>query len=312
MKTATNLLARAWPALLLSVLTMTACKAVAPGSREDPAGGSVAPPSVTTTPSEEEGALALVNGVPITDADVDQALRSKAKGHSPELDPKARASVVETLIRQELVYQRAKSLGLDKNERYQAELRRLEAAARAFRRQGVQEAFYRHEMETRVKVTDEEARAFFDENTDRLATEVHILQILARTEDDITEAERKLKAGEAFEDVVAARFRTIPPSGPKPWDLGFIRWKQMPEPWRDVVFELEPGSVSGILRGTNSRFWILKVLDKRKVPDATFEALKPMIMADLEASKLREARSAIDRELRDAATIIRTGVAREP
>lgn len=290
-------------ALLLALVLDVSCKGD-PATTAPPAAPPEQGAAKKSAPAEAAGGvLATVNGVPIYDVDVDQALRTHKR--PPSTDPAIRNGVVETLIRQELAYQHAVSLGLDKNERYQRELQRLEAAARAYKREGIQDALYKREMEARAVVGDDEVRAFYEANGPRLRAEIHIYQIMARNEDDIVEVDRKLKGGEDFDAVALARFRTPPPGGKKPWDLGYLRWKQMPEPWRDIVFDLKPGQTSGIIHGEGGRFWIVKVVDRKDVADATLDSLKPMITDDLRNQKLRVARTALDQELRSAATIQR-------
>ena len=61
--------------------------------------------------------------------------------------------------------------------------------------------------------------------------------------------------------------------------------------------------MSGIIRGPNKRFWIIKLIDKREDPATTLESSKPMIVAVLKNAKFEELREKTERDLRTKATI---------
>ncbi len=91
------------------------------------------------SPKSTEGVLATVNGTPIGEADVHFALSSG--GHKKEIPPEHRKNVLETIIRRELIYQRAIEIGLDANPGYQEKLRRMEAQINAFKRNDLAKLF---------------------------------------------------------------------------------------------------------------------------------------------------------------------------
>lgn len=244
--------------------------------------------------------VVTVNGIPITEAD----LRAESRG-GHQGDGAARvAASVDTVIRDELAAQRAAELGLDADPKYRAELRQLEAQVAAFRRGKLSDAYYAKELAKKATVTDAEARKYFDDNAVRIRTEIHVWQILLRDEVEIEQAARDLAAGTPFEEVAGRRFAKLADTSARPWDLGYLRWNQLPEVWRDVVYGLDQGQTSGVLRGANGRFWIVRVVAKRENQAITYESQQTTIVELLKAAKVESLREQADRDLRARAQVI--------
>ena len=279
----------------MGLLPSLACGQSQTTSTRNQATGTPAQP-----PKSAKDVLATVNGTPIREADVTFALSSG--GHHTELPPEHKKNVLEVIIRRELISQRAVELGLDANASYQEKLRRMEAQINAFKREELSELFWR-ELAGRVVISEGEARDYFTENAARIRTELHVWQILRRQETSIQQARNALDQGTSFAEVAAGRFPKLPTTAGKPWDLGYLKWKQVPEAWRNAVYDLEKGELSGVIRGPNNRFWIIKLIDKRENPDITFESLRPVIMEVLKNAKIEELRKKTERDLRARASI---------
>ncbi len=113
-----------------------------------------------------------------------------------------------------------------------------------------------------------------------------------------------LEQGTSFAEVARRQFPKLPKAAGEPWNLGYLRWKQVPKAWQNVVYGLKKGEVSGVIRGPNNRFWIIKLIDKRENPDITFESIKPTIMDVLKNAQIQKLRKKIDRDLRAKASIV--------
>ena len=214
-------------------------------------------------------------------------------------------NVLKVIVERQLFAQKALKLGLDANPAYQEKLRRMEAQFKDFKRRELSELF-RREIARTAEVGEEEAKEYFAKNAVRLGTELHVLQILRRSESSIEQALKELKQGSSFEKVAGKRFPKLPKMDAEPWDLGYLRWNQVPESWQGVVNDLPNGEVSGVIRGPNNRFWIIKLIDKRENPSITFESVKPSIMEVLKSAKIEALREQADRELRAEANIVYT------
>jgi len=280
----------------VALLPSLACDRNPSTSTANRAAGTRSQPGKST-----EDVLVTVNGTPIGEADVRFALSSG--GHNKEVPPGHIKNVLEVIIRRELIYQRAVGLGLDANASYQEKLRRMEAQINAFKRKELSELFWR-EIGRRVEVSEAEANKYFAENAARIGTEVHVWQILRRKEGLIEQVLNDLQHGTSFEEVARKLFPNLPKTAGEPWDLGYLRWKQVPKAWRNVVYDLKKGEVSGVIRGPNNRFWIIKLIDKREPPDITFESVKPTVMEILKNAKIEELREKTERDLRAKASIV--------
>jgi parvulin-like peptidyl-prolyl isomerase len=246
--------------------------------------------------------LATVNGKPITTADVQFALMG-AGTHQGQETPSDSKAVLDNIILQELIYQKAKQLGLDADSAYQEELRRIETEVIAFKRKKLTEVFLWKNTQN-IQISDAQARAYFTANAAQFRTVYSLSQILRRNEDLIKEDLKELKQGAPFEKVAAKQFPNLPSGVNSPWALGDMRFKQLPAEWNSVVSSLKKGQHSDIIRGPNNRFWIIKLNDKREDKTVSFESAKPMVIQMMKEEKAQQSREAIVQDLRNKAKIV--------
>ena len=206
-----------------------------------------------------------------------------------KLLPEHRRNVLEVIIRRELIRQKAAELGLEANPVYQETLRRMQAQIDAFKREKLPELYWRR-LAAKAEVRDAEAQDYFTENAKRIRSEHHIWQILLRDESSIMQSLSEIERGASFEQAARKTFPNLTNTAMKPWDLGYLRWTQVPESWQSVVDDLKIGEVSGVIRGPNNRFWIIKLIDRREDTSITFESMKPVIMAQLKNAKIEQQR----------------------
>ena len=249
--------------------------------------------------------VATVNGVPITGLDV-KLESSTTGGHQTEAVPESEDTVLQRIILQELAYQKAVDAGFDSDESYQENLRRLKAQVAAFNRKKLSEVFYKRELEKRSAVSDEEAREYFEENADSIRADIRVWQIMRRDESLIEQDRDDLAQGDAFEQVAGKRFQNLPQagSGQAPWDLGYLKWEQIPEVWWNAFDDLDVGETSDIIRSATGRYWIIKLIDKRENPDISYEDVESKIKAVLKSRRSRQFREDLDRELLEEARIV--------
>lgn len=246
--------------------------------------------------------VASVNGVGITEAEVALALKPAGHGEAAPVD--RRRAVISTLVREELMRQKAVELGLEPEGAAADELARLETALGAARRKALAEAYFNQQLLKRAQPSEAEARQFFEANAALIRTELRLSQIFLRDEAQITRAYAELQAGVAFEEVARRQFPQLPEGVGLPWELGYLSWKQVPEAWRPALETMEPGASSPIIRGPGGRFWIIKLLDRRARPSVTFEEVRPLIVEDLKRSRLEKLAQTADQELRKGARVV--------
>ncbi|ADY73526.1 peptidyl-prolyl cis-trans isomerase domain-containing protein [Desulfurobacterium thermolithotrophum DSM 11699] len=106
--------------------------------------------------------LAKVNGKPITESQLEEVLKGlPAKYNSVKNNPQFQSQVLNSLINQELLYQEAKKEGIEKNAKVQRQIK--EAKEQIL----INALLEKHLKISKVKVSDKEARAFYEKNKKR-------------------------------------------------------------------------------------------------------------------------------------------------
>lgn len=128
----------------------------------------------------------------------------------------------------------------------------------------------------------------------RLPEQVHLAQILVQNRARAERAVEEIAQGQAFEEV--ARRHSEDPSAPYGGDQGQLAYDDLPDGFRDAIFDLEAGETSGIVEADYG-FHIFRVTERTPGRTVPLDEAAPMIR-----ERLRE--EATDRrvdELVDAA-----------
>ncbi len=279
--------------------------------------------------------LALVGNTPIREQDI--VYQRMVQAHTPELTPEQRKKILGKLVDKELAARRAVELGLDRDHYYRERLSQLEARVAAFKRDTLSDALMAKELDA-VQVDPAEARRYFDAHAAELRAEFHVWQIIERDPAAIERDRAALAAGKSFEEVaVESARRSAHPlvddegeaeegggalydrvarkgaeradakaGGPPKsfWDIGYLRWDQLPESWRPVVPGLRPGQVSEVIEDQGGRYFLVKLIERRDGPAPSFEAAEPSLVRELREQKVRQRRVELEAQLR-AATPVR-------
>ena len=164
---------------------------------------------------------------------------------------------------------------------------------------------YREYIKNKAVVTDSEAKEYFEKNSKRIQTKVHLGQIYYKGEETrIAEDYKELKSGKSFEKVASKRFPNLPKGMKAPWDLGYLHWSQIPAFWQDSIDRLKPGQVSDIIKGPNERFWVIKLIDKTVDPNITFATEKENIVEILRKQKADELSETMLGQMRTKSKIV--------
>lgn len=263
------------------------------GCRQQPTEANA--PSETPAPAQAPAlsadALAQVGSAQIHDFELERELETTAK-HAKGAE---RRKVLEALVQKEVLAQRALALGLDRDPGYQAELRAHEADLTNWKRKRLADLYYRAEVDAKATPSDAEAKQYFDENAARIRSELHVAQLLFRDEPSARAAHAELRGGKPFEQVAKELYPEAA-HAQRPWDLGYLNWTQLPEPWQPSIHTLAVGQTSDVIAGPGGRHWIVQLLGKREV-DKAFETEKGPIVERLRAARSAERRSALEAEL---------------
>ncbi len=248
--------------------------------------------------------LATVNDVSITEFDM-KLIQKRIPAGMGGIHRGAEQNILQTLVRDELIYQKGLELGLDKNPAYRLKLAEVQAQLRALQQQEMAALYLRY-LKDKIEVTDAETQGYFHKNALKMQTKFHIWEIFYRGNDaEIVKAYEDLKKGVPFEKVAARQF---PPHLPKnmaaPWDLGDRHWNQIPEPWQDVLGNLAPGQMSEIIKGPRDRFWVIKLIKKTVDPQIAFATEKDKIVEVLKKKKTDELYEKMLSHMRSKAKIV--------
>ncbi|MEJ2427914.1 MAG: peptidylprolyl isomerase [Deltaproteobacteria bacterium] len=288
---------------------------------------------------------AMVNGTVITQAELDSQMnmvvdRLRASGRLPDVShlDQLRSQVLENLIARELLYQESQKKGIKisqetVNEQFielKAQFPNEAEFTKALTRMNLTEASIKEKLERDlslkkliddevapgVKLTDNEIRAFYDNNPEAFkqperVKASHILikvdpkaeasqKAEAKKKIDLVEA--KLKKGEDFGAL--AKEYSEGPSGPKGGDLGYFTRGQMAKPFEDAAFALKPGEVSGVVE-TRFGYHLIKVTDEKPEIMMSYDDVKERLEQFLKQRKMQEEINVYVKRLEEKAKIER-------
>lgn len=225
--------------------------------------------------------LAKVNGQSITSADLDAFIISMGPGGERYNNPEGRKMVLEQLINKKLFLADAAKNLYEYDPKFKAEFQRMKEEMLA--------NFAIAKAVESVKVTDEEAKAFFEENKSELMSgeTVNASHILVATEEEANEILAKINAGEiSFED--AARAHSSCSSSEQGGNLGeFGRGQMVPE-FDSACFEMVPGEVRGPVK-TQFGFHLIKLNAKNEAKPIEFSEIADQIKQKLMSDKQQAA-----------------------
>ncbi|MCD6169699.1 MAG: peptidyl-prolyl cis-trans isomerase [Candidatus Latescibacteria bacterium] len=212
--------------------------------------------------------VATIGEKKITVEDLYRAARKVSpKGKSGIKGPEEWRKCLDLLINKELLVLEAKNRGLDRGKKVTEALK--EAKRRLLLRR-----LYDVEVVDKTKVTDEQAREYFEKN--RLDEKVRISRVLVKTESEAKQILKELGQGKSFAEI-ARQKSTDKRSAAKGGDAGWFIRGQLSPKFEKIVFSMEVGQISQPVK-VRSGYCILKVTDKKKME---FEEVKDEIKKKL-------------------------------
>lgn len=225
--------------------------------------------------------LARVNGTPITAADIDAELAAMGPNGQQYNNPQGREALLEQLINKKLFLADAVKNMYEYDPVFKAELQKIKEDLLA--------NFAITKAVESVKVTDEEAKKFYEENkSDMLSGEtVNASHILVDSEDKANEILTDIKNGKiSFAD--AAKEHSSCPSSENGGSLGdFGRGQMVPE-FDKAVFEMKAGEISGPVK-TQFGYHLIMLNSKNEPKEIAFDEIADRIKAKLLTDKQRTA-----------------------
>jgi len=140
-----------------------------------------------------------------------------------------------------------------------------------------------------VGITDEEIQSYYDRHPDRYEkpTEVHIKEILVKTEEEASDVLKQLKKGANFETLAEEKtLRTYVKN--QGGDLGSFRRSRYPELF-DAAFPMKKGELKGPIKITDRQFGesyaVIKLIEKKEAEKTPFEEIKDEVTGQARREK---------------------------
>jgi len=252
--------------------------------------------------------LVTVNGVAITQKDVETALMNATQGRFNQVPPAKQAEfrkqVLEQLVAKELVYNDAKKTNLLKSKEFKEEYKKVQE--RVKKELAVQ--IWQKKQMDKVKVSDKELKSYYDKNKEEFKEKesVHARHILVKTDSEaqaLIKQMKSLKGGDLLAKFIElAKAKSTGPSGPKGGDLGsFARGQMVPE-FNDKVFAMKVGTISDPVK-TQFGYHVIYLEAKKAPKNLGFTEVKSFIDQRLKMEKFKTSMKTKMAQLQKKATI---------
>lgn len=222
--------------------------------------------------AQEDGVVAMLNGEPITEADIAMAEADLDPQFGRLPEAQRRAAALSAVIDVRLFAAEAEKQSIDQGEDFQQrmEFLRERALHSAYIDQNVVQG-----------ITEEELRARYDQEIAKVEPqeEVRARHILVETEEEAAEIIKQLDEGADFAAI--AEEKSTDGAAAQGGDLGyFTRGRMVPE-FEEAAFALEPGEHSTEPVKSDFGWHVIKVEDKRMQEPPAFEQVENQIRSML-------------------------------
>lgn len=222
-------------------------------------------------------AVAMVAGQPITEMDLQEAVdQMGARGRNYNT-PEGRKAILDQLIAQKLFLIDAKKTMLEYDPQFKAQLAKV--------KDDLLFQFAVSKTLEKVKVTDEEIKAFYDSNPAQFQGQptVAASHILVDSEEQANELLGKIRSGEMkFEDA-AIEFSTCPSAG-RGGSLGEFGRGQMVAEFDEACFSMQVGELRGPIK-TQFGYHLIRLDASNEAQPIKLEEVKENIREHLMTEK---------------------------
>ncbi len=234
--------------------------------------------------------LAKVNGKPITDKDLQQALAGMTESQRETLlkDPAAKKQIVTTLADQEVLIQEAEKQKIDQSQQYKD-------ALNAFRRQYLASQVLEHGVSARL--SDTTARKYFETHKRQFSTDqIHVQHILVSDELQARDMLKKAQDPKADFQDLAEKFSKDPSAKRNRGDIGVIsRNSPFAEEFKAPAFEAKKDSIIGPVK-TAFGYHIIKVLDKKMGRAMEYDEVELKVKSEMRDELIKDYMSQLKKQ----------------
>lgn len=234
--------------------------------------------------------LATVNGVKLTQGEVDQASSDLDPQFSRLPDDQRRLAALAALVDIKVLAGAAKTEKLDESADFKQRIEFLK-----------DRALHNEYFQTAIvdKISDADVRARYDKEIAAMPAknEVRARHILVKTEDEAKAIIKKLEGGAKFEDL--AKESSTDGSASQGGDLGYFGEGMMVPEFEKAAFALEVGGYTKEPVKSQFGYHIIKLEDKRQQQPPAFDEVKDQVRSIV----IREKYIEMVKKLRDSSKI---------
>ncbi len=228
----------------------------------------------------ENRLLATVGGQPITEADVNAFIAELGQRGSAYDNPQGRTMILGQLINSKLFLLDAQRNLIEGEAEFRERLRRV--------KENLLTNYAVEKVIGHLRVSDEEVKAYYDENPDKFRGEetVNASHILVETKEKALEIYEKIADGSMTFEAAAKEYSSCP-SKEQGGSLGeFMRGQMVPE-FDTAVFSMQVGEITAEPVQTQFGYHLIRLNSKSDSTPLSFEDVKASIYEQL----LREKQS---------------------
>lgn len=281
---------------------------------------------------EQAKFIGEVNGDKISQTEFDQHLKilkltyeQQIFGGTGKLDESKDQEIIKKLeeqtfkemVLQKILWQQAKEHSIKVSDSEVDKILKQQDYTKFLEESGLEEKYFRQEMKTQIlywklhdkvtaktTVSDEEAKAYYEENTSKYSEEdgIQISHILVATEKEAGDILAKLNNGADFAEM-ARQFSNCP-SKNQGGDLGLVNEGSnfVPE-FQEAALKLQPGELTKEPVKTEHGYHLIKAGDKQEARTPSFEEVKNSVVTDLKNEKKDKAFEDYLKDLNEKADI---------
>jgi peptidyl-prolyl cis-trans isomerase C len=180
----------------------------------------------------------------------------------------------------------------------------------------VVQKFLESQVASKVTVSDQTARQFYDQNKSSMTApeRVHLRHIVVQVAQNASPADKakaKQKAEEAYKKVqggedfakLAAQYSDDPSSKERGGDIGWIAKGQTPPQFEAAVFALKKPNDIAPLTETRFGYHVIQLLERQGAGEIPFDQVKPRLISMLKQQQVQKLLQARAEELRAKAKV---------
>lgn len=229
---------------------------------------------------ENKKVLATVGGREITEQDFELLLNSLDPQRAMQFKTEeGKKQLIQELVSQELFYLEAVETGLDKDELFIEEAKRMQ--------DNILKQFAIHKVLKDITVSEDEVLEYYNSNSEmfKQPETVKASHILVDEEEQAEKIAKEIKDGLTFEE--AAKKHSKCPSKDNGGDLGFFSKGRMVPEFEAAAFDMSIGEVSAPVK-SQFGYHIIKLVDKKEEHTKDFNEVKDQLTQQLVAKKQQE------------------------